>query len=286
MQIGAVFSHGEVGADVAGMRDWAQAVQDQGYDFVVVSDHVVGADPAAYPDLERVYSIQSRVHEPLTLFAFLAGVAPRLGFLSSVVILPQRQTALVAKQAAEVDVLTGGRLRLGVGIGWNPVEFTVLGMEFRNRARRFEEQIDVMRRLWTERVVTFDGRYHTLRAAGINPLPVQRPVPVWIGAAAEAAVKRACAIGDGYLPLAPLEGGWQATMDKVHGWLREAGRDPATFGVEGRLNAGTGTPDEWSKTIEMWRGFGASHLSVSTQGLGGVDPHVRRLREVRELVGG
>jgi len=286
MQIGAVFSSGEVGADVAGTRDWSQAVQDLGYDFVVSADHVVGADPEGHPELERVYSIESRLHEPLTLFAFMAGVAPRLGFLTSVIILPQRQTALVAKQAAEIDVLTSGRLRLGVGIGWNPVEFTALGMEFRNRARRFEEQITVMRRLWTDRVVTYEGRYHTMSAAGINPRPVQRPIPIWIGASAEAAVKRACVIGDGYLPLSPLPGGWEATMDKVRGWLAEAGRDPASFGVEGRLNAGTGTPDEWRKTIEMWRGFGASHLSVGIGGLNGVDAHVRRLREVREVIGG
>jgi probable F420-dependent oxidoreductase len=285
MQLGAVFSHGEVGTDVTSVRNWAQAVQDLGYDFAVVSDHVVGADPAGHPELERVYAIESRLHEPFTLFAFLAGVAPRLGFLSSVIILPQRQTALVAKQAAEIDVLTGGRLRLGVGIGWNPLEFTALGMEFRTRARRFEEQIEVMRRLWTERLVTFNGRYHTLPAVGINPRPVQRPIPVWIGASAEPAVKRACAIGDGYLPLSPLAGGWQATMDKIHGWLQEAGRDPASFGIEGRLNAGTGTPDEWQKTIEMWRGFGASHLSVGISGLAGVDAHVQRLREVKALVG-
>jgi probable F420-dependent oxidoreductase len=285
MQLGAVFSHGEVGGDVAAMRDYAQAVQDLGYDFVVVSDHVVGADPAAYPELPRVFPIESRVHEPLTLFAFFAGVAPRLGYLSSVVILPQRQTALVAKQAAEIDIVSDGRLRLGVGIGWNPVEFTALGMDFRNRARRFEEQIEVMRLLWTQPVVTFAGRYQTLKAVGINPLPVQRPIPIWIGASAEAAVKRACAIGDGYLPLAPLAGGWQATMDKIHEWLREAGRDPSTFGIEGRLNATNGTPDAWREQIEMWRGFGASHLSVSTQGLGGVEPQVRRLREIRELVG-
>ena len=283
MQVGAVFSHGEVGADVGGVRDWAQAIQDLGYDFAVASDHVVGSDLTSHPELERVFPVESRVHEPLTLFAFLAGVAPRLGFVSSVIILPQRQAVLVAKQAAEVDVLSGGRLRLGVGIGWNPVEFTALGMEFRNRARRFEEQIAVMRQLWTERVVTFAGRYHTLGAAGLNPLPVQRPIPIWIGASAEAAVKRACAIGDGYLPLSPLAGGWQATLDKVHGWLQEAGRDPASFGIEGRLNATTGTPEEWRQTIEMWRGFGASHLSVSTQGLGGVAAHVQRLREVREV---
>jgi probable F420-dependent oxidoreductase len=285
MQLGQVFSNAEVGSDLATTRAWAQAIQDLGYDFAVAADHVVGADPAAFPELERVYPIGNPLHEPLTLFAFFAGVAPRLGFLSSVVILPQRQTALVAKQAAEVDVLSAGRFRLGVGIGWNPVEFDALGTDFRNRARRFEEQIAVLRRLWSEPVVNFDGRYHQLRATGINPRPVQQPIPIWFGASAEAAVKRACAIGDGYLPLSPLAGGWQATIDKVHGWLREAGRDRAAFGLEGRLNAAVGTPEDWQKTIDMWRGFGASHLSVSTQGVGGLDEHIRRLREVRALVG-
>ena len=191
---------------------------------------------------------------------------------------------LAAKQAAEIDVLTGGKFRFGVGIGWNPVEYEALGMDFRNRARRFEEQIKVMRRLWTERVVTFKGRYHTLTAAGINPRPVQQPLPIWIGASAEAAVKRAARIADGYLPLSPLEGGWDATIDKVHGWLREAGRDPSSFGIEGRLNTGTGTPDDWRKTLEMWRRLGASHLSVGTAGVGGLDAHVARLREAKQLI--
>ncbi len=289
MQIGAVLPQGQIGADVAGLRDYAQAVQDLGYDFLVTSDHVAGADPAAHPDLERVFSIDSFQHEPLALFAFLAGVAPRLGFVTSVIILPQRQTVLAAKQAAEIDLLTNGRFRFGVGIGWNPVEFDVLGMRFQDRARRFEEQIALMRRLWTERAVTFEGRYHTLRATGINPRPVQQPIPIWIGASAEAAVKRACRIADGYLPLRPLEGGWEATIDKVQGWLREAGRDPAAFGIEGRLNTGSDTPDEWRATIEMWRRFGASHLSVGTGGLegaDGVDAHVRRLREVQQVFAG
>jgi len=284
MQIGAVLPQQEIGADVAGLRDYAQAVQDLGYDFLVTSDHVVGADPEAYPGLERVYPLDSFQHEPLTLFAFLAGVAPRLGFVTSVIILPQRQTALVAKQAAEIDLLTNGRFRLGVGIGWNPVEFDVLGMRFQDRARRFEEQLSLMRRFWTERSVTFEGRFHTVSAAGINPRPIQQPIPIWIGAAAEAAVKRATRIGDGYLPLRPLEGGWAATIEKVHGWLREVGRDPATFGIEGRLNAGSGTQDEWRQAVEMWRGFDASHLSVGTGGLGSVDAHVRRLREVQQVL--
>jgi probable F420-dependent oxidoreductase len=284
MQSGAVLAQNDVG-DAGAIRAYAQALQDLGYDFLVSADHVVGADAAAYPELERVYPLESVLHEPLTLYAFVAGVAPRLGLLSSVVILPQRQTVLAAKQAAEVDLLTGGKFRFGVGIGWNPIEFQALNETFRNRARRFEEQIEVMRRLWTEPSVTFEGRYHTLRATGINPRPVQRPVPVWIGAAAEPAVRRACAIGDGYLPLRPLAGGWDATMEKVEGWLREAGRDRASFGLEGRLDAGAGGPDDWRGTVEMWRRFGATHLSVGAGG-GSVDAQIERLRQARAVLGG
>jgi probable F420-dependent oxidoreductase len=285
MQLGAVLSQNEIGGDLGALRAYAQAVQDLGYDFLVVADHVVGADPAGHPGLERVFPLDTVLHEPFALMAFLAGVAPRLGLLPSVVILPQRQAVLVAKQAAALDFLTGGRFRLGVGIGWHEVEFEALGVPFRDRARRFEEQIALMRRLWTERAVTFEGRYHTVRAAGLTPLPVQRPLPIWIGAGSEAAVRRATRLADGYLPLRPLDGGWEATMSKVRGWLAEAGRDPATFGIEGRLDAGAGTPDDWRRTVELWRGFGATHLSVSTGGLGGPDAHVQRLREAREVIG-
>jgi probable F420-dependent oxidoreductase len=286
MQTGAVLSQNELGPDLSAIRDYAQAVQDLGYDFLVTADHVVGADAADHPELERVYSIDSYLREPLMLGAFLACAAPRLGYLTSVVILPQRQTVLTAKQAADLDVLTGGKLRLGVGIGWNPIEFAALGMPFRTRARRFEEQIELMRKLWTERVVTFDGQFDTVQAAGINPRPIHQPIPIWIGASAEAAIKRATKIADGFLPLRPLEGGWQTTMDKIHTWLGEAGRDAHTFGIEGRLDAAQGTPDDWRKVVEMWRGFGASHLSVSTTQAGsGPHAHIERLRQVSEVLG-
>jgi probable F420-dependent oxidoreductase len=282
-----VFPQTEIGADVGGVRAYAQAVQELGYEHVLAADHVLGADPAAYPGWDRPYTHESNIHEPFALFAFMAGVAPRLAFAPSVIILPQRQAVLVAKQAAEIDVLTNGRFRLGVGIGWNPVEFEGLGMSFKNRARRFEEQIDLMRRLWTEPVISYQGQYHTVTAAGINPLPVQRPIPIWIGASAEAAMKRAARIADGFMPLRPLEGGWSATMEQVRGWLREAGRDPASFGIEGRVNAGTGTPDDWRKTAEEWRGLGATHLTVGTAngGLSGPDAHVERLRQARQVLG-
>jgi probable F420-dependent oxidoreductase len=286
MQTGAVLSQNELGPDPAAVRDYAQAVQDLGYDFLVTADHVVGADPVDHPQLERVFSIESYLREPLMLGAFLACAAPRLGQLTSVVILPQRQTVLTAKQAADLDTLTQGKLRLGVGIGWNPIEFAALGMGFATRARRFEEQIQLMRKLWTERVVTFDGHFDTVKAAGINPRPIQQPIPIWIGASAEAAIKRATKIADGFLPLRPLEGGWQTTMDKVHAWLQEAGREPSTFGIEGRLDTAQGSPDDWRKVVEMWRGFGASHLSVSTTHAGsGPHAHIQRLRQVRDVLG-
>jgi probable F420-dependent oxidoreductase len=286
MQIGAVLSQNDIGPDVGALRAYVQAVEGLGYDFLVTADHVVGADKAAYPELERVYPLENVLHEPFALFAFVAGAAPKLGLLTSVIILPQRQTVLAAKQAAEVDVLSGGKFRFGVGIGWNPVEFDALGSNFKNRARRFEEQVVVMRRLWSESSVTFEGRYHTLKATGINPRPVQQPLPIWVGASAEAAVKRACAIADGYLPLRPLEGGWDATMEKVEGWLREAGRSREAFGVEGRLDVGTGGPDEWRKTVEMWRRFGASHLSVGSGSGVSTDEHLKRLRAALEVATG
>jgi len=284
VQTGALLHQHQLGPDVAVLRDYAQAVQDLGYDFIVAADHVVGADPAAYPQFDRVFPIDTFLREPLSVFAFVSAVAPGLGFLSSVIILPQRQTVMVAKQAADLDTLCKGRLRLGVGIGWNPIEYEALGMRFEDRAPRFEEQIDVLRRLWTERVVTFDGRFHHLHAAGINPRPIQQPIPIWIGASAEAAVRRATRIADGFLPLRPLSGGWQATMDRVWGWLDEFGRSRSEFGIEGRLDAGSGTPHEWRAAYEMWRGFGASHLSISTAGLRTPAAHLDRLREVREAL--
>jgi alkanesulfonate monooxygenase SsuD/methylene tetrahydromethanopterin reductase-like flavin-dependent oxidoreductase (luciferase family) len=160
-------------------------------------------------------------------------------------------------------------------------------MDFRNRAGRFEEQIVVMRRLWTERTVTFEGRYHRITAGGINPLPVQRPIPVWIGGSAESAIKRAAQMADGYFPQRPLEGGWPATMDKVRGWLREAGRDPASFGIDARIQAGKGTPDDWHKQAEDWRALGATHLTINTMngGLSGPDAHVERVRQALQAVG-
>ena len=287
MQIGVIFPQTEIGPDPAGVRAYAQAVQDMGFQHLEIFDHVLGADPAGHPGWEGGYTVHDQFHEPFVVFGFLAAVAPRLELVTSVIILGQRQTALVAKQAAEVDVLTGGKLRLGVGIGWNAVEYEALGSNFHNRGRRFEEQIRLMRRLWTEPSLTFEGKYHRVTAAGINPLPVQRPIPVWIGASAEPAIKRAAEMADGYFPQRPLEGGWPATIDTLRGWLSAAGRDPAGFGIDARVQAGSGTPEDWRQQAERWRGLGATHLSINTMngGLRGPDAHVERLRQALQAVG-
>jgi probable F420-dependent oxidoreductase len=286
MQLGVVFPQTEIGADPAGVRAYAQAVQQLGFQHLLAYDHVLGADPAHYPGWSGPYTHQSMFHEPMVLYGYLAAIAPGLELVTGVIILPQRQTALAAKQAAEVDLLTGGRFRFGVGIGWNWVEYEGLGMEFRTRGRRLEEQIDVMRRLWRDPVVTFDGRFDKITAAGLNPLPVRRSIPIWIGGSAEAALKRTAELADGYFPQRPLEGGWSATMDQMREWLVAAGRDPASLGIDQRIDANAGTPDDWRKTAEEWRALGATHLTINTMrcGLEGPDQHVERLRQAKEAL--
>jgi probable F420-dependent oxidoreductase len=280
MRIGVVFPQTEIGADPAGVKGYAQAVQELGYQHLMAYDHVLGADPSVRPGWTG-YAAQDMFHEPMVLFGYLAAVVPGLELVPAVIILPQRQTVLVAKQAAEVDILTHGNFRFGIGIGWNPVVYEGLGMNFRNRGRRFEEQIDLLRRLWTEPLLSFDGRDHKITSAGLNPLPLQRPIPLWIGASAEAAIKRAAELAEGFFPQRPLEGGWPATLEKVREWRTRAGKDPRDFGIDARINLASGTPDDWRKAADEWRALGATHLTVNTMGGGlqGPDQHLTRLRE-------
>ena len=286
MKLGAVFPQTEIGADVGGVREFAQGVQELGFDHLLAYDHVLGADRERHPDLTGPYRTEHQFHEILVVFGYIAAVAPELELVTGVVIAPQRQTALLAKQAAEVDLLTNGKLRLGLGIGWNFVEYEALGEDFTNRGRRFEEQIELMRRLWAEPVFDYEGRWHTITAAGINPLPVQRPIPIWIGASAERALRRAAELADGFFPQRPLEGGWPETIAQMQAWAEEAGRDWSTFGIEQRISVASGTPDEWRATADEWRELGATHVSFATMGgdLGGVEGHLDRLREAREAL--
>lgn len=286
MQLGVVFPQTEIGDDPSGIAAYAQAAQDLGYAHLLAYDHVVGADSTVRPGWSGPYNHESSFHEPFVLFAYLTGLAPKLELVTGVIILPQRQTVLVAKQAANVDVLSGGKLRLGVGIGWNDVEYEALGKEFKTRGRRFEEQLELMRRLWTEPVLTFDGQYERVTSAGIKPLPVQRPIPIWIGASASPALKRAATVADGYFPQRPLEGGWPATFDQMRIWREESGKSWNGFGIEGRVNCHEGTPDEWRKAADEWRSLGCTHLSVVTTrgGLQGPDAHIARIREAWEAL--
>jgi probable F420-dependent oxidoreductase len=264
------------------VRAYAQAAQELGFAHLLAYDHVLGGDLAAYPHLAGRYNVDSLFHEPFVLFAYLAAVAPKLELVTGVIVLPQRQTALVAKQAAEVDVLTGGRFRLGVGIGWNELEYEGLGMDFRTRGRRLDEQIELLRRYFTEPVVTFEGRFDRVTAAGINPLPVQRPIPIWIGASAEVGLRRAARVADGLFTLRPPEGmEWPEVVERLREMLAEEGRDPGSFGLEHRLNFPGGTPDDWRAEADRWRALGATHLSINTMGGGlvGPDAHIGALRE-------
>ena len=285
MQIGVVFPQTEIGPDPGAVRAFAQAVEESGYRHLLAYDHVLGADVSNRADWPGPYTSEHQFHELFVLFGYLAAATPSLELVAGVLVLPQRQTALVAKQAAEVDLLTRGRLRLGVGLGWNYVEFEALGEDFRNRGRRSEEQIEVLRRLWTEPVVDFEGQWHRIPAAGINPLPVQRPIPIWIGGSAEVAIRRAARIADGFFPQRPLEGGWSATMERFRSWAAEAGRDSESIGVEQRIDVSTGTPDDWRAAADEWRGLGATHLALVTMRGGlDVDGHIERIRAAFDAV--
>jgi probable F420-dependent oxidoreductase len=269
------------------VRAYAEAVEGLGFEHLLTYDHVVGADRGGHPGFSGPYDVESLFHEPLVLYGYLAAAAPRLELVTGILILPQRQTVLVAKQAAEVDILTGGRFRLGIGQGWNAVEYEALGVAFADRGRRMEEQIELLRRLWQEPVVSFEGRYHTVTAAGLNPLPVQRPIPIWMGGFSEAALKRIARLADGFFPGSePLDGGWAATFERMREWRRDAGRDPDDLGIEARINVGTGTPDEWHRQAQEWRSLGATHLSLNTMraGLDGADAHIRRLTEAKKAL--
>ena len=284
MQIGVTFPQTEIGADPEVIRDYAQAAEGMGYRHLVAFDHVLGADPTHRPGW-RGYTHRQMFHEPFVLFGYLAALT-HLEFVPAVIILPQRQTALVAKQAAEVDVLTGGKLRLGVGVGWNPVEYEALGMNFQARGRVVEEQIEVMRLLWSQEVVSYKGQYHTITEAGLNPLPIRRSIPIWLGGSANVLLRRVARIGDGWFPQGQPDDHMRRLLERLISYIREAGRDPSTVGIEARVNASEGNLDEWVRQTEGWRALGATHISLNTMGAGFNSPgeHIDAIRRYKEAI--
>ncbi|GAA3093170.1 MULTISPECIES: LLM class F420-dependent oxidoreductase [Nonomuraea] len=285
MRIGVVFPQTELGGDAGALRAYAQGVEELGYAHVMTFDHVLGADPDVHRGWDGPYDVHTTFHEPFVMFGYLAALTS-LELVTSIIILPQRQTALVAKQAAEVDLLTGGRFRLGVGLGWNRVEFEALGQDFSTRGRRSEEQIALMRRLWTEQTVTFDGEFDRVTGAGLAPMPVQRPIPVWIGAQAPPSYRRAGRLADGWFPQMSPGPKLDEAKAMVEEAAAQAGRDPSTLGMEGRL-AWRGDADEVAELAGRWRDSGATHIAIDTMraGLATVDDHLAALASAADALG-
>lgn len=284
MQIGVVYPQTELESDAAAIRGYGEAVDSVGYAHVLAYDHVLGADPVAHSPWVRPYDVWTPFQEVFVLFGYLAATTS-LEMATGVLILPQRQTALVAKQAVQVDLLTGGRFRLGVGVGWNSVEYGALGKEFHNRGRRLDEQIVLLRRLFTEPCLTFHGEFESIDAAGLNPLPPQRPIPIWVGGRSPAAYRRMGRLADGWVPEMQPGPEFDQARSEVARAAEAAGRDPASLGMDGRVTW-TGDLRQLLVDVDAWRAAGATHLSVNTMraGLGGIDGHVSVLTRIaREL---
>ncbi len=279
MHIGVIFPQTEYGIDPEAIRDYSQTAEGLGYTHILAYEHVLGANPERSGGWMGPYTYQHAFLEPFLLFSYMAAHTKHIGFTTGVIILPQRQTALVAKQTATLDVLSKGRLRLGVGIGWNPVEYTVLNQDFHTRGRRVEEQVELLRLLWTQPLVKYSGRWHNVPDAGINPLPIQRPIPIWFGGHAEAVLRRIARMGDGWMPNYRSPQDVQDPLQKLDRYLEEAGRARSDIGLEARLHYGNGEPSEWDSTISGWQRAGATHLTLNTMGSGFTTPsdHLRAI---------
>ena len=269
MKLGVVFPQTEIGTDPEVVARFATTAEAAGYDHIIVFDHVLGANTASRPGWQGPYTSESLFHEPFVLYGYLAGLTTTLEFVTAVIILPQRQTALVAKQAASLDVLSRGRLRLGIGTGWNDVEYEALGENFHDRGVRSEEQIDLMRKLWSEETIDYDGRWHKITDAGLNPLPVGRSIPIWLGGMAAAVIERVGRIADGWFPffnpdLAPQ-------LEAMREAARAAGRSPADIGVECMQPMGDAGAKELDR-LKSLADMGVTHTAVITMNQGLADP--------------
>lgn len=266
--VGMHFPQAEIGSDFHRIRDFAQAAEGLGFSHINVPDHVLQTRTpiADFPAAAR-YTTQFPHHETMVMLAFLAGVTSKVRLKSAVLILPQRQAALVAKQAAEIDVVSGGRMELGVGLGWNHPEYEALDMSFANRARRMVEQIEVCRALWTDPHVTFKGQYHNISDAGLAPMPIQKPIPIWIGAFAKPAILRAARIGDGWQAMLPKP---DARAHEAFAMFRraakDAGRNPAQVKIEATIFAAGRDPRIWAREAHDWIAAGADQIMFRPEG--------------------
>jgi probable F420-dependent oxidoreductase len=280
MQIGAVFPHNEIGSDPGAIKAFAQGVEAMGITHLLIYDHVLGADPDREGGFRGPYDKDVAFHEPFTTFAFIAAVTEKIEMITTVMILPQRQTVLAAKQAAEVALLSNNRFRLGVGVGWNELEYVGLNETFNNRGRRQEEQVDVMRKLWSEDSLDYTGEYHRIDKASINPRPSE-PIPVWFGGSAPALLDRVARLGDGWIPLMGANEKAQACIDTIKKTREAAGLSFDNFGIQAQAQYAGGSVERWQKHAEAWQNMGCTHLAIATHNAGptNVEGHLLRIRQ-------
>ncbi len=279
MKLGVILPQYEIGLDGGALRTFAQAVEDLGYQYLVAFDSLCTENPW---------------HEPLVFYAFLAGWTHRLELTTGVIVAPSRQTLLLAKQAASLDVLSGGRLRLGLGVGWNQAEFEAMNADFQARGSQIEEQMDVLRALWTQPTVTFQGKWHHLHEVHMPPLPLQRPIPIWLGGWADAVLQRVGRLGDGWTPVF-VDLRDPATYEELRGkvarlrdYTSAAGRPEEAVGIDAQSGVRLlwGGEETWATVAAAWRAVGATHMSIDTIGanLTSVDAHIDALRRIKEVL--
>ena len=285
MRLNAFFPTRDIGTDPAKIRDWAQAAEALGYAYIEVPDHVFGV--TARNGWTPRYNEKDPFHETFVTLGFLAAITTRIRLSSGVLIAPQRQTGVIAKQAAEADLLSGGRLRLGIGVGWNHVEYESLGMDWKTRGARQAEQVEVLRRLWSEDLVSFRGRFHNLNEVSIVPPPVQRPIPIWFGGLSNAAVTRAARLGDGWMPIIEPDVRAEEKLGVLREQLRSFGRDPAKFGIEGWLRVHDADPQHWAAAADGWRRLGADMVMLYPMyRIPRFDDQIETLRRFKDVASG
>lgn len=278
MKFGAVFPQTEIGTDPVAIRDYALGAEALGFDYILAYDHILGANREAYPNQSFIYDHNDAFHELFTLYSYLAALTETIEFVTGILILPQRDARLVAKQATQLSLLSGGRFRMGVGVGWNRAEAQSLGTDFSTRGKRMSEQLELLERLFREPLLDFEGQHHQVKQCGLNPMPRQIP-EIWIGGSADAALKRAARFGHGWMPATLPPGTDRERVDKLHEFLAEHGKDPATFGLDARIVLARWDKSDWAKEYQHWKELGATHFRVNTMGLGcsGPEEHLKAL---------
>ena len=281
MEIGVIYPQNELNGDPLAVRQIGLAAEEIGYDHLLAYDHVLGASHDREPKLWGPYTEADPFHDPFLMFSYLAGITSRIEFVTGILILPQRQTALVARQAADLDLLSHQRFRMGVGIGWNYVEYDALGENFKTRGKRVEEQVDLLRRLWSGELISFEGDFDNVEKAALNP-PPKKPLPIWMGGFADVALKRAAKIADGFICADGAADAFEQAA-KLKQFLADEGRSLDDFGLHCNMLKAK-SPAAVADTVKRWEDVGGTHASINTMGMGftSAQQHIQYLEKVAD----